>query len=435
MFHEKKGFDVVIGNPPYIQLQKNRGGLGKLYKDAGYATFASTGDIYQLFCERGCQLLTPGLGLLAFITSNSWLKAEYGKPLRRYFADRHTPLRMLEMGKDVFDNTIVDTSVLLVREGGGSEPFPSVDMDKLSAKDFPPNECSWGEVRPEGEAQWSTLSAIEHSIMGKMRGTGTPVREWDVAIYRGVTTGCNDAFIIDNDTKDALIAEDANSANIIKPILRGRDIKRYHAEWEKLWLIATFPALSLNIDHYPAVKRHLLFFGKARLEQLGRILPNSRKSRKKTTHAWYELQDTCAYHEEFAKEKLFWRRVTRKAKFAYVGEEMQCINAGFMLIGNSLKYLCAVLNSELISWYMQRSLPTSGTGTFHWEKVHVERLPIPKIYVGEQRPFIRLVDTILTAKATDPLAETRDQEKVIDRLVYELYGLTAEEIATVEGRM
>ena len=352
MFYVAGGFDVVIGNPPYIQLQKNRGELSKLYKDAGYATFAGTGDIYQLFCERGCRLLTPGLGLLAFITSNSWLKAEYGKPLRRYFAERHTPLRLLEMGKDVFDNTIVDTSVLLVREGCGSEPFPSVDMDKLSAKDFPPNECSWGEMRPEGEAQWSTLSAIEHSIMGKMRGAGTPIKEWDVTIYRGVTTGCNDAFVVDNATKQELFATDPSSAEIIKPVLRGKDIKRYRAQWQGWWLITSFPSRGLDINNYPSAKEHLLSFGRDRLEQNGKELADGRKSRKKTKYLWFELQDTCAYHEEFAKEKLFWRRVTRKAKFAYVGEEMQCINAGFMLNGNSLKYLCAVLNSELISWYM-----------------------------------------------------------------------------------
>ena len=426
MFGIADGFDVVIGNPPYIQLQKNRGELGKLYKDAGYATFARTGDIYQLFCERGCQLLTRNCGLLAYITSNSWLKAEYGKPLRRYFAERHTPLRLLEMGKDVFDNTIVDTSILLVREGGGSrEQFPAVDMNKLSAKDFPPNECSWEEIRPIGEAKWSTLSAIEHSIMDKMKAKGTPLKEWDIAINYGIKTGYNTAFIIDSVTKERLIAEDPNSTDIIKPVLRGRDIKRYQEEWAGLWLIDTHNGYgnvpAVNIDEYLAIKHHL-----------GKFYPQL-KRRHDQGRTPYNLRN-CAYHEEFAKEKLFWRRVTRKGKFAYVGDEMQCINAGFMLNGNSLKYLCAVLNSELISWYMQRSLPTSGTGTFHWEKVHVERLPIPKIQVGEQRPFIWLVDTILTAKETDPLAETRDQEEEIDWLVYTLYGLNEEEIAAVEGR-
>ncbi|MXW79393.1 MAG: hypothetical protein F4Z57_10515, partial [Gemmatimonadetes bacterium] len=310
MFGFDDGFDVVIGNPPYIQLQKNGGELGKLYKDTGYETFARTGDIYQLFYERGCRLLRAPQGLLAYITSNSWLKAEYGKALRRYLSERHTPLRLLEMGKDVFENAIVDTNILIVRHCHNGVAGKAVDMDRLSDKSFPPTESLWEELRLQGEKPWSALSGIEQSIMDKMEAVGTPLKEWDIAIYRGVLTGYNDAFVIDNDTKEALIAEDPRSADIIKPVLRGRDIQRYRAEWAKLWLIATFPTLVLNIDDYPAVKRHLLSFGKARLEQSGKTLPNGTKSRKKTVHAWYELQDTCAYHEVFKKEKLIWMDLT-----------------------------------------------------------------------------------------------------------------------------
>ena len=130
MFGSQEGFDVVIGNPPYVQLQKNSGELGNRYKDTGYATFARTGDLYQLFYEKGCQLLKPRHGLLAYITSNSWLKAEYGKVTRRYFAERHTPLRLLEMGKDVFESAIVDTNVLLLREGKSDETCLAVDINK-----------------------------------------------------------------------------------------------------------------------------------------------------------------------------------------------------------------------------------------------------------------------------------------------------------------
>ena len=196
-------------------------------------------------------------------------------------------------------------------------------------------------------------------------------------MYRGVTTGLNEAFIVTDEVRDSLIAEDPRSAEIIKPVLRGRDIQRYKAQWQGLWLIATFPSLRLDINDYPAVKRCLLSYGRERLEQSGKILPDGSKSRKKTPHHWFELQDTCAYHEAFATEKLYWRRVARDGLFSYVEEELQCVNAVFMLNGKSLKYLCAVLNAKLISWLMQRLLPTSGTGTFHWEKVHVERLPRP----------------------------------------------------------
>ena len=433
MFGVKEGFDVVIGNPPYIQLQKNGGRLGKRYKDAGYHTFARTGDIYQLFYEKGCQLLTPQHGLLSYITSNSWLKAEYGKSTRRYFSERHTPLRLLEMGKDIFDNAIVDTNILIVREGKHNEISKAVDMERLPVKAFPPDENLWGTVRPQGDKPWRALTAIEQAIMDKIESIGTPLKEWNVSIYRGITTGLNDAFVIDDATRQALIAADPNSTAIIKPVLRGRDIQRYRAEWAGLWLIMTFPSLTINIDDYPAVKEYLLSCGKDRLEQSGKRLSSGDRSRKKTRHSWFELQDATAYHEEFAKEKLFWISLVENGRFAYDDSKMFCVNSMYMLSGQSIKYLCAFLNSNLITYFMKNTAPTSGMGVTQWTKINVERLPIPKITATEQRPFIRLVDSILAAKDADSSTNTSELEAEIDRLCYNLYGLTDEEIAAVEG--
>ena len=314
MFGTPEGFDVVIGNPPYVQLQKDGGRLGTRYKDAGYVTFARTGDIYQLFQERGCQLLKTGQGILTYITSNSWLKAEYGKKTRQYLSEQHTPFVLLELGKDVFDEAIVDASVLLLRQGTRNSQkqgaIRAVDIDHLDDSDFPPPAEQWGRARPNGDAPWSILSATEQSVMDKMIAVGTPLKDWDIAINYGIKTGYNEAFIIDNRTKEALVAADPKSAEILKPVVRGRDIRRYKAEWQGLWLIATFPALRVSIDDYPAVKKHLLTFGKARLEQSGKRLSDGTRSRKKTSNAWYEMQDTCAYHADFAKEKLYgqiWR--------------------------------------------------------------------------------------------------------------------------------
>ena len=229
-----------------------------------------------------------------------------------------------------------------------------------------------------------------------------------------------------------MIAEDPRSADILKPVLRGRDIKRYRAEWAKLWLIATFPALALNIDDYPAVKKHLLSFGKARLEQSGRTLPNGTKSRKKTVHAWYELQDTCAYHEVFDEEKLIWMDMSEHRSVRLFRNGMYCNDKGFVMRGESLKYLCAILNSTLITWLVKNTALTTGLGLTQWKKFAVERLPIPKISTANQWAFIRLVDEILKAKASDSIANTDEQEAEIDRLVYALYGLSKKEIATIE---
>ena len=425
MFGIVDGFDVVIGNPPYVQLQKNSGQLGKLYKDAGYETFARTGDIYQLFYERGCQLLRPLQGLLAYITSNSWLKAEYGKRLRLYFG-RHTPLRLLEMGKDVFENAIVDTNILIVRQGQSHSHTISkaVDMDRLSDKSFPPAESLWGELRLRGERPWSALSAIEQSIMDKMESVGTPLKDWkDIAINRGVLTGFNKAFIIDNDTKEALIAEDPRSADIIKPILRGRDIKRYRAEWAGLWLIDTHNGYgnvpAVDISEYPAIKNHLDAF----YPQL--------KKRQDKGRTPYHLRN-CAYHKAFNKEKLIWMDMSNVGRFAYSEAEMYCNDKGFIMTGESLKYLCAILNSKLITWLIKNTALTTGLGLTQWKKFAVERLPIPQINTVNQGAFTRLFDEILKTKTDNPISNTCDKETEIDKVVYTLYGLTEKEIAAVE---
>ena len=437
------GFDIAIANPPYIQLQKDSGKLGKRYADCGFETFVRSGDIYQLFFERGCQLLRREGGLMAYISSNSWLRAEYGKRTRRHFAQRHTPLRWLDLGKDVFDSAIVDSGVLLLRTGrshsAGSpppsgDPFPSVDLDALQDKEIPPADQHWGQTRPNGDAPWSVLSHIEWSVMDKMLERGTPLSQWDVKINRGVTTGYNKAFIIDAATRDALIAEDPSSAEIIKPILRGRDVWRYRAEWVGLWLIATLPVLELDIEDFPAVEKHLQKFGKDHLEQSGRTLPNGGRSRKKTNHAWFEMQDSTAYYEDFAKPKLLWIELVDRGRFAYDTDGAFVANSGYVMVGPLLRYLGSVLNSRIITWFMERTALQSGMGVPRWIRSCVDPIPIPLVEPAQAAPFEQLFDKILQAVDNDPDADVRDWEREIDRMVYDLYGLTDEEIAAVEER-
>ena len=422
MFGISDGFDVVIGNPPYIQLQKDGGRMGTLYRGVGYETFQRTGDIYQIFYERGCRLLKPTVGTLAYITSNSWLKAEYGKSLRRWLAERHTALRLVEMGKDVFEEAIVDTSVLLVCEGGKSECFPAVDMDSRNDATFPPAERHWGQARPDGDAPWSILSDVEWGVLEKMRAKGTPLRDWDVRINYGIKTGYNDAFIIDSATRDAMIAEDPRSADIIKRVLRGRDIRRWRAQWAGKWLIDTHNGYgdvpAIDATAYPAVKRHLDRF----CQQLER-----RQDKGRTP---YNLR-SCAYHEDFAKEKLFWMDMSPEARFAYSEQSMFCNDKGFVLSGPSLKYLCAISNSSLVTWRVKNCALTTGLGLLQWKKFTILQLPIPQLSVEDQRPFVRLVDEILAA-TDDPGIDVAAQEREIDRLVYGLYGLTDTERGTIE---
>ena len=246
--------------------------------------------------------------------------------------------------------------------------------------------------------------------------------------FRGVTTGCNEAFIIDQAKRDELVAADPKSVKIIKPVLRGRDIQRYQAKWAGLWLICTFPALSLDINQYPAVKQYLTAFGKNRLEQSGKNLANGLKARKKTNNKWFEMQDAIAYHPEFTKEKLIWMDMSDRGRFAYSETEMYCNDKGFILGGKSLKYLCAILNSTIITWLIKNMALTTGVGLTQWKKFIVEEVPVPQITATNQQPFIRIVDRILQAKSVDSTVNAEKLEAEIDQLVYQLYDLTDEEI-------
>ena len=419
MFGIADGFDVVIGNPPYIQLQKNGGELGRLYKDAGYKTFARTGDIYQLFYEKGVNLLKQHTGYVCFISSNQWMRVDSGQILRQ-FIENQNPIRLVNLGSDVFDNVTVNTCILIVNRSSNENVLQASDM-RSATQQFPPTE--WAHIRPESGNTWIVLSEMKQGVKEKVEAVGTPLKEWDIAINYGIKTGYNDAFIIDNDTKEALIDEAPRSADIIKPVLRGRDIQRYQARWAGLWLIDTHNGYgsvpAVDIDEYPAIKNHLDQF----YPQL--------KKRQDKGRTPYNLRN-CAYHEDFIKEKITWGNLSNQAKFSYAPQDM-FVSAPTTILTPFNHYLLAALNSKLLDWYF-RLIGVERDGSYYeYKPMFIERLPIPKISAVEQRPFIHLIDRILTAKAADPAADTDEQEAEIDRLVYGLYGLTEEEIEAVEG--
>lgn len=211
----------------------------------------------------------------------------------------------------------------------------------------------------------------------------------------------------------------------MKPILRGRDIQRFRSNWAGLWLIDVHNGYrsipEIEVSDYPAIKAYLDSY----YSQL--------EKRYDQGMTPYNLR-SCVYQEEFSQEKLFWMDLTERGRFAYSSEEMFCLNTGSMLIGSSIKYLCAVLNSNVTTWLIKNTALNSGMGVPRWIRSTVERIPIPNVADSEQRPFIRLVDNILEVKDANPDADTSEQEAEIDELVYELYGLTAEEVAAVEGR-
>ena len=287
-------------------------------------------------------------------------------------------------------------------------------------------------MRFDSNSSWSILSSTEQSIKRKIEQCGTKLADWNVSIFRGILTGYNDAFIISGEVKDSLIAQDPKSAEIIRPILRGRDIKRYSYEFADLWIIATFPSRHYDIDDYPAVKKHLLSFGMERLEQTGRkhvVDGIEVKARKKTSNKWYETQDSISYWDDFSKQKIVWGNLCLSSQFAFVEDEF-FINAPSPMIVPGNKYLLAVLNSKLGDWYIRNLGVTRNGGYFEYKPMFVEQLPIPIISDADQAEYSALVDTIYGAKAKGE--ETNETEAKIDQLVYNLYGLTDEEISFIE---
>ena len=429
----KNGFDVVIGNPPYIQLQNNGGELANLYEDCRFKTFAKTGDIYCLFYERGWQLLRQQ-GHLCFITSNKWMRAGYGDKTRGFFAKHTNPKYLIDFaGVKIFNNATVDTNILIFGKEQNEYQTRCAVTDKLN-KDSLKNLSGFVQQQHticnfSNEESWVILSPIEQSIKRKIESVGTPLKDWDIKIYRGVLTGYNDAFIISTEKRDEILSncqtedERLRTAELIRPILRGRDIKRYGYNWADLWLIATFPSRHYDIEDYPAVKNHLLLYGKERLEQTGKkyiINEEEIKARKKTSNKWFETQDSISYWEDFFKPKIMYPNMTKYMPFYYDEKGFYQNDKSFMITGKHIPFLTAFLNSSLFKFCFRDNFPELLGGTRELRKIFFDKISVIKVSDEINNDFKREV-TNLQSNYTQEKATT------IDRMLFDLYGLTEEE--------
>ena len=368
MFGVSDGFDIVIGNPPYIQLQNDGGKLAKLYADCNYKTYARTGDIYCLFYERGYQLLKPN-GHLCYITSNKWMRAGYGEKTREFFAKNTNPLLLIDFaGVKIFESATVDTNILLFAKAVNEHKTLCAVTNKQN-KDSVKNlsvfvQQSGSECEFSNSDSWVILSPIEQSIKRKIESVGTPLKDWDIQINYGIKTGYNDAFIINTEKRDEILSncqteeERTRTAELIRPILRGRDIKRYGYNWAGLYLIATFPSCHYDIEKYPAVKNYLLGFGIERLEQTGKshtVNGEKIKARKKTNNKWFETQDSISYWEDFFKPKVMWKIIGCNINFSFDEAKMICNNAVNIMVGKreQLVQFVGLMNSQLFDWYLK----------------------------------------------------------------------------------
>lgn len=426
MFGVRDGFDIVIANPPYIRQEKIsfKPGLKKEYE-----IFNSVSDLYTYFYERGFKLLKK-FGVLTFITSNKFLRARYGNVLRKYLQTNTTIKTIINFGnRHMFEATTNTLIFITIKEKNDKNVLAYSDSIQV------PDKITFSQSVLQ-DREWTIEKPEIIRLKSKVEEMGTLLKDWNIRINYGIKTGYNEAFIIDEATKNELIKSESKAKEIIRPIIRGRDIKRYCYVSSGRFLIVTHNGYrsaddeavpAINIDGYSSVKRHLDKY----ISKL--------KERQDKGITVYNLRD-CAFMDDFSKEKIIWIELTNKNKFAFSDKEDYLLAGAFFMVGKSLKYLLAFLNSKLCLFYFSLICNSSGMDTIQWKKFALEKVPVIGLNSKNPKPINILVEQILAITKsddylTDPEKQTKvkELEKQIDQLVYKLYDLTDEEIKIVEN--
>lgn len=443
------GFDIIIGNPPYIQLQVDGGKLATLYAPNttkkgdsrnNYKTYARTGDIYCLFYERGYQLLKPN-GILCFITSNKWMRAGYGEKTREFLSSQMTPDILIDFaGIKVFENATVDTNILLVTKAVNAQrkctavSCQDAKMDDIkNLSDYVQSHSD--KIDFNTSDSWVIMSEIEQSIKGKIEAVGIPLRDWDIQINYGIKTGYNDAFVITTDKRDEILAncqneeERARTSEIIRPILRGRDIKRYSYDWADLWLIYIPWHFPLHEDdsiqgasekaeeafktQYPTIYQHLLAYKED--------LSARNKAETGIRYEWYAMQRWGAnYSDDFNKPKIIYPNMTKYLPFVWDTKKFLTNQKCFIITGTNTAFLTAFLNSSLFKYCFRDEFPELQGGTRELSKIFFDKIPVLVPDEKTESQFKALVEDIQT-EYSDTKAER------IDQIIFDLYHLNEEE--------
>ncbi len=433
------GFDLIIGNPPYIRQEaiKDKSLLEKQYKDF----YAGTADLYTYFFALAFKLLKEK-GFNAFITSNKYARAKYGAKLRELLLKKTTIFSYMELNAlKVFESAAVDTSIMnFIKEPPLEESrfnyYKPTDKDDL--KSARPLLMRQNALKTESFIFADTKLLDLRDKMEK----AAPLKDWDIKIYRGILTGFNGAFIIPTEKREEILnacktqEERERTDALIKPILRGKDIKRYRYEWAGEWVINTHNGYTsafkskiprIDIEKYPAIKAHLDSHWDA----------IAKRSDQGDTP--YHLRN-CDYLEDFEKEKIVYPETSQGAYFIYENSGIFLEKTAFMIVSDTynLKLLTALLNSKLITFYFKNFCGGCilGKSGYQYNKHALEKIPIPKITPKNQELARKITDgaqQILQIKEKDPNKNTQELEKEIDALVYQLYSLTDEEIKIIEG--
>jgi hypothetical protein len=433
------GFDVVIGNPPYVRQEAIKD-LKPALKAGGYECFTSTADLLVYFYERGVKLLRDG-GTITLITSNKFYRAGYGGKLRSFLARELTLHRLIDFGDAPVFEAIAYASIL-----AGVRVKPAYDTSALAytwekemtfdriAQIVPERgqQILQRELKPDG---WQLESPAVFRLLEKLRGAGKPLGEYvNQRFYRGILTGLNEAFVVDRATRDRLILEHASSAELLKPFLRGRDVKRWCVEFEERYLIMI--ESSENKDHpwsgrsereaeklfsttYPAV-----------YEWFGRFRSALKKRTDQGKYFW-ELR-SCAYLNEFEQTKLVVPAISGAVNVSLDRDGFLSNNKTSIFVCDNAVFVSAVVNSKVALWFARQVFATKQGGFFDFEPRYSSQWPIPAVPIEKRKPLERLVERIMSAKQRDAEADVNAMERELDGLVYALYDLTAAEIALVE---
>ena len=416
---DKSGFDIVIGNPPYVSHDN----IPSSIPCKSFECFEAFADIYCYFYEIGLKDLSAK-GILCFITSNSFLRANYGLPLRGYIHEHFDVLQLIDIeGTQIFGAAIVNTVIALLTKSrtDGKAIIVNEHWGMTSLADFIKSNRFAYEQSDFAMQPWTLVSPRKLCLRRKIEKAGNTLEELGAKIRLGLATGDNKAFILDEQKRKMLIEKDDNNADLIKPVIRGQDIMRY-THIAPQYILLTKNDVDVQKD-YPVIYEYLDSFG------------DKFKNRGAKGKHWTNLR-ACAFFDDFKKEKIIWIELTDNGRFSYSNTEEYLLNSAYFLIPPTqidAKYLLGLLNSSVIRFYIRQIAATSGMGTLRWINNYVKQIPIPIADQTIQSRIVSLVEAILKIKAEDRFTDTSHLEYDIDCLFYEIFSLTKEDVKIVES--
>lgn len=435
---DRGGFDIVVGNPPYIRQES----LGMDYKSLLIAAYPEVGngiaDIFVYFFGLAIKIMSSK-GVMAYITSNKYLKTKYGRDLRNTLSTKVTVDRIIDFFELPVFNASTDAGITILYKSLKKTPTRYYPVKTLENLDLGALTSGLYLTTIKNESEWQFVNQVGELILQKISTNSTTLREFTSnRIYRGITTGLNDAFVL----KNRVIAEEllkSESGSLIKKYAQPTDIQKWKINNDdKYFIIGTFPAIHVDIDDYPTLRNYLASFGVERLEQTGEtyfVDGELVKSRKKTNNEWFETQDPVAYYKEFEKNKIIYIHTAKEHKFFFDTKGFYINNSCYMIISDS-KFLFFFLNSSLFKYYKQLKFVAYGDGqeAGRCKLDYNKMVTVPIKKNVDETPFEKMYERILSIKQSNPDADTTLLEREIEQLIYDLYNLTPEEIKVVEGK-